>query len=82
MWRLFIFWQVKMCIANVCKIKKILKDLKADADFCGLTDTVDIRFVGGLKKGDYALVHAGFAVQKIEKEEALKMIKAAKEAGF
>ncbi|GAB1401434.1 HypC/HybG/HupF family hydrogenase formation chaperone [Elusimicrobiota bacterium] len=71
-----------MCIANICKIKKILKDNKADVDYSGLEDTIDIRFIEDITLGDYVLVHAGFAIQKIDKEEALKMIKIAKEAGL
>ncbi len=71
-----------MCIANICKIKTILKDNKAGADFCGVEDIIDIRFIDGASKGDYVLVHAGFAIQKIEKEQALEMINTAKEAGF
>lgn len=71
-----------MCIANICKIKKILKDKRADVDYCGLEDTIDIRFIDDIVSGDYVLVHAGFAIQKIDKEEALKMIEIAKEAGL
>lgn len=71
-----------MCIANICKIKKILKNNKADVDYCGLEDTIDIRFLDDIISGDYVLVHAGFAIQKIEKEEALKIIKTAKEVGL
>ncbi len=68
-----------MCIANVCKVKKILKNNKASADFCGLEDTVDIRLIKNVAVNDFLLVHAGFALQKIEKKEALKMLKDIKE---
>lgn len=71
-----------MCIANICKIKKLLENNKADVDYCGLEDTVDIRFLDDIVSGDYVLVHAGFAIQKIDKKEALKMIKTAKEVGL
>ncbi len=68
-----------MCIANVCKVKKILKDNKASVDFCGLEDTVDIRLVKEVSINDYLLVHAGFALQKIDRKEALTMLKDIKE---
>ncbi|MDD2523350.1 MAG: HypC/HybG/HupF family hydrogenase formation chaperone [Endomicrobiia bacterium] len=64
-----------MCIANVCKVKKLLADNKALVDFSGLEDIVDIRLLKQIAIKDFLLVHAGFALQKIDKKEALKMLK-------
>lgn len=68
-----------MCIANVCKVKKILDNNKALVDFSGLEDIVDIRLLKQILINDFLLVHAGFALQKIDKKEALKMLKDIKE---
>ncbi|MGE4385398.1 MAG: HypC/HybG/HupF family hydrogenase formation chaperone [Endomicrobiaceae bacterium] len=68
-----------MCIANICKVKKILDTDKVLADFSGLEDIVDIRLLKDISVNDFLLVHAGFALQKIEKKEALKMLKDIKE---
>lgn len=68
-----------MCIANVCKVKKILDNNKALVDFSGLEDIVDIRLLKHILINDFLLVHAGFALQKIDRKEALKMLKDIKE---
>ena len=36
----------------------------------------------GLKTGDYVLVHAGFAINKLSKKDAADIISASKEAGL
>lgn len=68
-----------MCIANICKVKKILGGNKALVDFSGLEDIVDTRLLQKISVNDFLLVHAGFALQKVEKKDALKMIKDIKE---
>lgn len=44
----------------------------------GVEREADVRFLDGLKPGDFVLVHAGFAIEKIderEAEETLKLLK-------
>jgi len=50
------------------KIESI-KGEKAVVDFGGVKKEANISFVK-VKKGDYVIVHAGFAIQKIGKREA------------
>ncbi len=61
-----------MCLAYPGKIKSIKGD-KATIDFSGIKKEVNISFVkAGI--GDYVIVHAGFAIQKLGKEEAMDAI--------
>jgi len=65
-----------MCLAIPMKIKNI------DGDFAKvasgrLTHTVNIQMLQDVKVGDYVLVHAGFAIEKVlqkSAEETLRII--------
>lgn len=66
-----------MCLAVPGKITS-LKDGLAEVDFCGVTRAVSLDLVPAAGKGDYVLVHAGFAIQLLEPgeaEETLKLFK-------
>ena len=58
-----------MCLAVPAKIIEIDGGF-AKADFGGVTRRVGIQLVPDIKTGEYCLVHAGFAVEKITKEYA------------
>ena len=58
-----------MCLAVPYKILS-LEGNKAKADLFGAEKEIDVRIVDDLKKDDYVLVHAGFAIQKVNEEEA------------
>jgi hydrogenase expression/formation protein HypC len=62
-----------MCLAYPGKIESIKGD-KAVVDFSGIKKEANISFVK-IKKGDFVIVHAGFAIQKMGDEEALDAIK-------
>lgn len=59
-----------MCLAIPAKIIKITNN-KALIDSLGVKKEVEISLIPDAKKGDYVIVHAGFAIQIVEKEEAL-----------
>ena len=58
-----------MCLAIPAKIKSIDKD-SAIVDFGGATKRISLGILSNVKKGDYVLVHAGFAIGKVDKKEA------------
>jgi hydrogenase expression/formation protein HypC len=58
-----------MCLAIPMKIKKIEGE-SALVEAGRLTRTINIQMLPGLKVGDYCLVHAGFALQKIDSQKA------------
>jgi len=63
-----------MCLAIPVKVIKI-KENSAEVDMAGVKRLVDVRFLEGLKAGDYILVHAGFAIEKIDEEQAKETLK-------
>jgi len=58
-----------MCLAVPAKIKKV-EGPTAFVDFGGVRKKVSLGILNGVKEGDYVLVHAGFAIGKVEKKEA------------
>lgn len=54
-----------MCLAFPGKIISIKKDL-ARVDFNGIKKEINISLTPEVKKGDYVIVHTGFAIQKME----------------
>ncbi len=58
-----------MCLAVPARITKILGE-KAVVDFGGVKREISLGVLAGVKKGDHVLVHAGFAIGKVTKEEA------------
>ena len=58
-----------MCLAIPGKIVSI-DGTTARLDFNGVTGEADISLVPGVVVGDYVLVHAGFAIEEIETEDA------------
>jgi len=51
-----------------------IKGRKAIVDYGGVIREADISLVDA-KKGDYVIVHAGFAIQVIDEKEAKETIK-------
>ena len=62
-----------MCLAIPGKILKINGQL-GTVDFSGVEKEINISLVSDVKKGEYVMVHAGFAIEKMEREQ-VKYIK-------
>ncbi|MBM3244478.1 MAG: HypC/HybG/HupF family hydrogenase formation chaperone [Candidatus Omnitrophica bacterium] len=58
-----------MCLAIPMKVKSIHGAFAA-AEAGGLLREINIQMLPGVRIGDYCLVHAGFAIQKIDPERA------------
>ncbi len=59
-----------MCLAIPAKINKINGNT-AEVESLGVIKKVDISLIPEVKVGDYVIVHAGFAIQLIDREDAL-----------
>ena len=68
-----------MCLAFPGRVLKVNGD-KAVADFDGVEKEVNISLVKRVAIGDFVIVHAGFAIQKMGKEDASEVFKLYKEA--
>lgn len=60
-----------MCLAMPGKVVKITGDT-AEVDFSGIKMNINIALVAGIKKGDYCLAHAGYAIEKVDKARAME----------
>lgn len=67
-----------MCVAVPLKVTQI-NDRQATGELWGIKKNIRIDLVRDIKLGDYVMVHAGFAIQKIKNEEALEIINALSE---
>jgi len=63
-----------MCLAVPGKLLSIEGDDPAfrigRVDFCGVKKTVNLAFTPDAAPGDYLLVHVGFALTRVDEEEA------------
>ncbi|MFH1768705.1 MAG: HypC/HybG/HupF family hydrogenase formation chaperone [Candidatus Omnitrophota bacterium] len=62
-----------MCLAYPMKIISIDKD-KALAEAEGIKRKVGVGLLADLRVGDYVMVHAGFAIEKVNTKEAEKTL--------
>ena len=70
-----------MCVAIPCKVLSI-DGYKAIIDAGGAQKEINIALLDDLSVGDYVLVHAGFAIQKVFKEYAEETLEIFKELGL
>lgn len=68
-----------MCVAVPCKVISI-NGFKAVVDSGGAQKEINIHLLDDVAVGDYVLVHAGFAIQKVQKEYAEETLAILKEA--
>jgi hydrogenase expression/formation protein HypC len=68
-----------MCLAIPSTIVKI-EDEMATIDVAGVKRKASLLLVEDAQVGDYVIVHAGFAIRKIDEEAALESLKYLREA--
>jgi hydrogenase expression/formation protein HypC len=68
-----------MCLAVPGKVLNVVGDDLAfrsgSVDFCGIRKTVNLAFTPEVQPGDFVLVHVGFAISRIDAEEAARAFK-------
>jgi hydrogenase expression/formation protein HypC len=67
-----------MCLAIPCKIIEIDNSM-AVIDVAGVKGEVSLLLIEDPKVGEYVLVHAGFAIQKMDEKEAMESLKVLRE---
>ena len=67
-----------MCVAVPMKIKEI-KDDGGIVEIGGTEREVSFKLLKDVQIGDYVIVHAGFAIQKLDEKEALETLALFKE---
>jgi hydrogenase expression/formation protein HypC len=67
-----------MCLAIPMKIVAV-KGNAAVVSLSGLRKEIDVRFLDRPRRGDYVLVHAGFAIARVKASEAKKTLTLARQ---
>ena len=67
-----------MCLAIPLKIVEI-NGKEAIGEVEGVTRIIRIDFIKNVKVGEYCIVHAGFAIERLDEEQALGNIRIIKE---
>ena len=74
-----------MCLAVPGKVLSLADADPAfrtgNVDFCGVRRTVNFAFTPEAQPGDYVLVHVGFAISRVDEEEAARTYKYLREIG-
>jgi len=63
-----------MCLAMPSKVVDVLDDDMAIIELGGVKKTISLGLVEDVAPGDYVIVHVGYALSKIDEDEALKTI--------
>ncbi|MFA9461589.1 HypC/HybG/HupF family hydrogenase formation chaperone [Thiohalorhabdus methylotrophus] len=59
-----------MCLAVPGRVAEVREDETALVDFSGVRKEVSLALVDGVEVDEYVLVHVGYALQRIDPEEA------------
>jgi hydrogenase expression/formation protein HypC len=74
-----------MCLAVPGKIVSVTGDEQlmrmAKVNFGGVIKEVSLAYVPEASVGDYVIVHVGFALNKLDEEDALKLLEDLKSLG-
>lgn len=67
-----------MCLGIPGRVEEVKGD-EAIVSFGGTRRSVRLDLIDEVSVGDYVIVHAGFAIQVLDQEEALEMLNTLKE---
>jgi hydrogenase expression/formation protein HypC len=63
-----------MCLAVPVRVTEVLPDGNAVVEVGGVHNRVSLSLVDGVVVGDYVIVHAGFAINRLDVAEAEKSL--------
>lgn len=63
-----------MCLAIPMKLIEVEGD-KGIVELSGIKKEVSLKLLDEVKKGDYLIIHAGFAIQRVDEEDAQETFK-------
>jgi len=69
-----------MCLAIPARVEELLPDEMARVSVDGVGKIVSIALVDGLIVGDYVVLHVGYALAKIDEDEAMATLALLREA--
>lgn len=65
-----------MCLAVPGKIVSVSSPEEAVADLGGIRKAVNVSLIDAPKPGDWVIIHVGFALQRIDEEQAQETLRA------
>jgi len=71
-----------MCLALPARVVELTADDNAVVDLGGVRKQVSLALVEGIAVGDYVIVHVGFALAKLDPDEAEQTLRTFAEAGL
>ena len=63
-----------MCLAIPVKVVELRDGDQATVDVGGVRKVISLALVDGIAVGDYVILHVGYAIQKLDPEEAEKTL--------
>ncbi len=70
-----------MCLAIPAQVVELRDNDNALVDLAGVKKEISLALVDGVAVGDYVIVHVGYALNKLDPEEAAKTLKLFAEMG-
>lgn len=71
-----------MCLAIPAKVVEVADNDQAIVDLGGVRKDVSLALVEGVAVGDYVIIHVGYALTRLDPEEAEKTLALMAEAGL
>ena len=71
-----------MCLAIPARVVEIAADDQAIVDLGGVRKDISLALVEDVKVGDYVIVHVGYALTRLDPDEAEKTLALMAEAGL
>jgi hydrogenase expression/formation protein HypC len=71
-----------MCLAIPTRVVELLPDSQAVVDLGGVRKTISLDLVEGVAVGDYVIVHVGYALTRLDPDEAARTLALMAEAGL
>ncbi len=59
-----------MCLAVPVRVKRLLDNEMAVVEMDGLRKEISLALVDGVREGDYVILHVGYALTRLDPEEA------------
>jgi hydrogenase expression/formation protein HypC len=59
-----------MCLAVPVRVAQLLPDQMAKVSLDGVSKTISVALVDDVAVGDYVILHVGFALSKVDAQEA------------
>jgi len=63
-----------MCLAIPAEVVELRDDDKAVVDLAGVRKEVSLALVDGVRVGDYVIVHVGYALNRLDPDEAVRTL--------